>query len=122
MIREYKIASHNSTVNGYPGKSVDWSLFDWKGGQRYDNKHGRKGTPDFYLSLAPGIDDYLIGTGNQYLHVAYNWISHCTIYRVRPADSMLAGQVYRGMRVIATKAIKKADGWYWQLALAKEAR
>lgn len=36
-------------------------------------------------------------------------------YRVRPNESMRAGQKYRGHLVIEQKAIQKEDGWYWRL-------
>jgi len=63
------------------------------------------------------IDDGLIGKDNQYLHVPYNWVEDATIYRVRPNDFMASGHIYRGYKVIRTKAVKKEDGWYWQLEL-----
>ena len=112
---DYKLIPRNSTVNGYPGSSVDWNLFDWKGGQKYDNTHWRKGTPDVYPSPKPYVDDFLIEAGNEYLHVPYNWADDLTIYRVRPSDSMLAGQTYRGRKVKGVKAVEKAGGWYWRV-------
>ena len=63
----------------------------------------------------PWIDDGLIGEGNQYLHIPYNFTEVGVIYRVRPNESMRAGETYRGRLVKHAKAIKKDDGWYWQL-------
>ncbi len=31
--RDYKIASRNSTVCGYPGRNYDWSKFCWDGSE-----------------------------------------------------------------------------------------
>ena len=115
LIREYKVMPYNSTVNGDPGSWYDWKLFSWNGEDVYDNRKGTKGEPDFYKSPVPYRDSFLIGKGNEYLHVAYNWKEDMVVYRVRPSDAMQAGNVYRGRVVKQTKAIKKADGWYWQV-------
>lgn len=114
MIRQYKIQKHNSTVCGYPGRDFDWSKFDWEGKSVY--KGILKGDKDIEAP-EPFVDDYFIGDNNQYLHVPYNFTEHCIIYRVRPNDSMCAGEIYRRCLVVSTKAIKKTDGWYWELEL-----
>jgi len=112
MIREYKIDSHNSTVCGYPGREFDWSKFDWEGQSIYVSMI--KDIEDRKAPL-PWVDNGLINKDNQYLHVPYNFAEDGTIYRVRPNESMQAGKIYRGKRVKQTRAIKKDDGWYWQL-------
>lgn len=117
MIKEYKINKSNSTVCGYPGRNFDWEKFDWEGKATYIsifNNHDDMQAP------LPWIDDGLIGEGNQYLHVPYDFAEHGTIYRVRPNDSMWAGEVYRGKLVKQTRAVKKDDGWYWQLEFEGE--
>jgi len=116
MIKQYKINQRNSTVCGYPGRNFDWSLFDWDGRADYISK--LKGLKDMKAPL-PFVDDYFIGENCEYLHVPYDFAEHGTIYRVRPNDSMCAGETYRGHLVRSQKAIKKDDGWYWELDLAE---
>ena len=111
-MREYKISSRNSTVLGYPGREFDWSKFCWDGSEIHRSIFRKQ--KDMKAPL-PWIDDGLIGEGNQYLHIPYNWKEAGTIYRVRPNESMRAGEIYRGKLVKQTKAIKKDDGWYWLL-------
>jgi len=114
VIKEYKISKHNSTVCGYPGRDFDWSKFDWDGKSIF--KSIFRGQRDMKAPL-PWVDDGLIAENCEYLHVPYNYTDQGTIFRVRPNDSMLAGEVYRGRLVKAQKAIEKDDGWYWQLEL-----
>ena len=116
MIKQYKINKHNSTVCGYPGRDFDWSKFDWEGKSIYIPSHKRVknwGAPK------PWVDNGFIAPNCEYLHVSYDFAEHGTIYRVRPNDSMYAGETYRGHLVRSQKAIKKDDGWYWELDLAE---
>jgi len=114
MIKEYKINKHNSTVCGYPGRNFDWSKFCWDGSEVYKSRF--KGEKNI-KAVEPYTDDFFIADNCQYLHVPYNFTEQCTIYRVRPNDSMCAGQIYRGHKIIRQKAIKKNGTWYWQLEL-----
>ena len=114
MKREYKVAKHNSTVCGYPGRDFDWSKFDWEG--KSIHKSIFKGVKDT-KAQKPWVDDGLIAPNSQYLHVAYDFAEHGTIYRVRPNDTMYAGEIYRGFKVEKQTAVEKADGWYWVLDL-----
>ena len=116
MIKQYKINKHNSTVCGYPGRDFDWSRFDWEGKSIHIALF--KGEKD-YKAPKPFVDDCLIAENCQSLHVPYDFAEHGTIYRVRPNDSMYAGEVYRGHLVRSQKAIKKDDGWYWELEVAE---
>ena len=111
-MREYKISSRNSTVCGYPGREFDWSKFCWDGSEVH--KSIFKGIDDMRAPL-PWVDDGLIADDNEYLHVPYNFVEQGTIYRVRPNESMQAGEIYRGKLVKGTSVIKKDDGWYWLL-------
>ena len=119
MKKEYKVNSRNSTVNGSPGRDFDWSKFDWEGQQIHKDTclHGhteeRKAPPAY-------VDDCLIAPNCQYLHVPYEWEELCTIYRVRPNDTMYAGEVYRGHLIKKQTAIKKEDGWYWVLWIKRD--
>ena len=125
--KDYKINKHNSTVCGYAGINYDWSKFDWEqktshnfGNLRYSNislvdKESRGKLIGIVKAPAVFIDNSWIGAKNEYLHVPYNWIEDGTIYRVRPNESMYAGEKYRGNIVKETKAIKKDDGWYWRI-------
>jgi hypothetical protein len=121
LLKEYPVNKHNSTVCGYPGRDFDWSKFDWNQETTLNNDLVRiMGHSKIQIqSKAPAVfvDSYLIGEGNEYLHVPYDWTESGTIYRVRPNESMRSGQIYRGHKVIRTKAIKKVDGWYWRLEL-----
>lgn len=112
MIRQYKIAKHNSTVCGYPGRDFDWSKFCWDGSEI--NKAIFKGHKDDKAPL-PGVDDGFIEPDCQYLHVPYDWLENGTIYRVRPNESMRAGEIYRRHLVLKQRAVKNEDGWYWEL-------
>jgi hypothetical protein len=126
--KDYKVNSHNSTVCGYAGRGFDWSKFDWnqETSHDFDNQRYSK-TSEFVpkesrgqligIQKAPAvfIDTGFIGAKNEYLHVPYNYIEDGTIYRVRPNESMQAGEMYRGKIVKRTKAIKKDDGWYWRI-------
>jgi hypothetical protein len=116
MIKEYKVSKHNSTVNGDRGSLYDWSKFCWDGSAVYiehcsspNCKHIHK-----WKAHIPYVDGE---ETCQYLHVPYDWENDCTVFRIYPNDNMWAGQVYRGKKVISQKAIKKDDGWYWQLEL-----
>jgi len=126
--KDYKINKHNSTVCGYAGRLYDWSKFDWNSETSHDFGDMRYSKTSEYvdkehrgeligIQKAPKVhvDDYFIGDKNQYLHVPYNYIEDTTIYRVRPNESMRAGNKYHGHLVKSTKAIKKEDGWYWRL-------
>ncbi len=115
----YKVNQHNSTVCGRPGRNFDWSKFDWEGKSVYnqpcpvrtcEHKHEVK-------APLPYTDTCLIGPGSQYLHVPYNFAEARTIYRVRPNESMRAGETYRGRLIEKQRAIKKPDGWYWELTM-----
>ena len=109
MIRRYEINKRNSTVCGYPGRDFDWTKFDWKGGVLHKFE-GRT-----LASEPPTPDTGLIAPGNQYLHVSYDWVEHGTIYRVRPNESMRAGQVYRGHLITQQRAVEIDGKWYWEL-------
>ncbi len=114
MIKEYKVSSRNSTVCGYPGRDFDWSLFDWEG--KSICKSRLKGYEDM-KATKPYSDDCLIADKCQYLHVPYDFEENGTIYRVRPNDTMYAGQVYRGHLILRQRVVDKKDGWYWVLEL-----
>lgn len=116
MLKEYKISKHNSTVCGYPGRDFDWSKFCWDGNEFYLDSCGRKGHPvDRLKAPLPYTDNCLIADNSEYLHVPYAWSEQCTIYRVRPNDTMYAGEIYRGRLIISQKAIQKDGVWYWVL-------
>ena len=130
MKGEYKVSKHNSTVCGYPGRDFDWSNFDWKqktvhdfGDMRYSNES--EYIPDelkgkrIGIKRAPQVfkDDCLIASNCEYLHVPYNWAENGTVFRVRPNDSMYAGEIYRGHLVKSVNVVEKEDGWYWVLEL-----
>ena len=116
MIKEYKVNSRNSTVCGYPGREFDWSKFDWQGRDIHKalfKKYKDMKAPKVF------VDNGLIGKNCEYLHVPYDFVEHGTIYRVRPNESMRAGKVYKGHLIKRQRAIKKEDGWYWQLIFAE---
>jgi hypothetical protein len=126
--KDYKINSRNSTVCGYVGRNYDWSKFDWNQETSHDFGDMRYSTTSEFVDKksrgqligivkAPPVfvDNGLIDKGNEYLHVPYEWVNMGTIYRVRPNESMRAGEKYRGKIVKETKAIKKDDGWYWRV-------
>jgi len=128
MKKDYKINEHNSTVNGSPGRDYDWFKFDWEQKEEHDFCNSRYSTKSEYvpdelkgqligIQKAPKVfvDGFLIAKHCQYLHVPYRWAEQGTVYRVRPNDSMYAGEVYRGRTIIKQIAIKKPDGWYWRL-------
>ena len=110
--RDYKVTKHNSTACGYPGREFDWSKFCWDGSEI--NKGIFKNEKDTKAPL-PFVDDFLIAPNCEYLHVPYDWAEQGTIYRVRPNESMYAGEKYRGRLIEAVKAIQKNDTWYWRL-------
>ncbi len=131
MKKEYKVSKHNSTVLGYPGRGFDWAKFDWGQETSHDFGDMRYSTESEFVSKklkgqligiqkAPKVytDDGLIAPNCQYLHVPYNYEEDGTIYRVRPNDSMYAGEVFRGHLVMRQTAIKKDGIWYWHLELA----
>jgi hypothetical protein len=121
MIKEYKVNAHNSTVCGYPGSDYDWSLFDWNGETVHSDEMIKMLTRNKidieHRAPLPWVDNGIIAEGNEYLHVPYNWPEDSTIYRVRPNKSMQIGHIFHSYRVIRNKAVKKDDGWYWQLEL-----
>lgn len=119
MIRRYKVTSHNSTVCGYPGREFDWSKFCWDGSAVF--KSIFKGLEDMKAE-EPWTDDGLIAPDCQYLHVPYNFEEDGTIYRVRPNESMYAGEIYRGHKVIRQKVIKVDGFWYWELELEQKVK
>ena len=112
MKKYYKIAQHNSTACGYPCRDFDWSLFDWEG--KSVHKAIFKGEKD-YKAVKPYVDDCLIADNCQYLHVPYDFTEHGTIYRVRPNDTMYAGEIYRGRLILKQTAVKRKGVWYWVL-------
>jgi len=112
MFKRYKIDKHNSTVCGYPGRDFDWSKFDWEG--KTWRRAIFKGEKDRRAPL-PFTDDGLIAPDCQYLHVPYDWGEQGTIYRVRPNDSMYAGEIYRGQKIKRQRAVKVKGIWYWEL-------
>ncbi len=114
MKKLYKIDKHNSTVCGYPGRDFDWSKFCWDGSEIHVDELTRGITIE-RKSLLPWVDDGLIGEGNQYLHVPYEWAEDETIYRVRPNESMRAGRVFWGRKILRQKAILENGVWYWEL-------
>ena len=114
MERDYKINKRNSTVCGYPGRDFDWDKFCWDGSSVYQN-HFTRGVVSERKAPLPFVDDGLIAPNCEYLHVPYNWEEDCTIYRVRPNESMRAGERYRGYAIAYQKAVQKKDGWYWSL-------
>lgn len=123
MIKEYEVNERNSTVCGYPGRDYDWSRFCWDGTAIFVDTV-IKGVIIERTAPLPWVDNGLIAEGNEYLHVPYAWAEQCTIYRVRPNDSMRAGEIYRGHRVKSVKAVKKEKDfcrpvWYWQLEFEK---
>jgi len=116
MKRKYKINGRNSTVCGYPGRDFDWSKFCWNGSEVHAGIF--KGDKDM-KAPEPFVDDCLIAPNCQYLHVPYNFVEEGTIYRVRPNESMYAGETYRGHKIIKQTATKRKDGWYWELEFEK---
>lgn len=111
ICKDYKINKHNSTVDGYPSREFDWLKFCWDGSDVYRDKFQNFGR----RAPLPWVDDGFIAPNCQYLHVPYDWAKMCTIYRVRPNDSMYAGEIYRRHLIKRQEAIQKADGWYWRL-------
>lgn len=128
MIREYKINQRNSTVCGYPGRTFDWSKFDWDGKTQhdfgkmryYDGSEVQKELRGKLLGVQTApiawVDKSEFKKGHwDYLHVPYDWAAYGTIYRVRANDCMYPGERYRGHIVKELRAVKHDDGWYWQL-------
>ena len=116
MIKEYKITQHNSTVCGYPGHDYDWSKFDWEGKTRHFDRCNHQGCTHSHVYQAPvAFVDGNASEYYEYLHVAYDYEQQATIFRIRPNDCMEVGKIYRGHLVKSVKAVKKSDGWYWQL-------
>ena len=116
MERVYKISPRNSTICGYPGRDFDWSKFCWDGKVSFVDRCHVRGCSHCHTNTAPlpWVDGKAKEYG-EYLHVPYDYECACTIYRVRPNESMYAGEVYRGKLIKQQRAIKKDDGWYWQL-------
>ena len=113
-MKKYKVTSHNSTVCGFPGRDFDWGKFCWDGSEVC--KTTIVSDRDYKAPL-PFVDDYLIDDNCQYLHVPYNFAEDGTIYRVRPNESMCAGEVYRGKLIKKQTAVKEDGIWYWVLEL-----
>lgn len=116
MKQYYKVAKHNSTVCGYPGRDFDWNKFDWEG--KTIHRSIFRGHKDM-KAPKPWVDDGLIAKNCQYLHVPYNFEEHGTIYRVRPNPTMYAGGIYRGKLIKKQTAVKRKGIWYWALDLYK---
>jgi hypothetical protein len=118
MRKYYKVKASNSTVCGDPGRFYDWSKFCWDGSAiHYDrcNHPGCDAEHTKNKAPLPFVDGYLIAKHCQYLHVPYNWEKDCTIFRVRPNDSMWTGERYRG-KVVKRQTAEQKDGvWYWVL-------
>lgn len=114
MKRYYKVNQRNSTVCGYRGRDFDWSLFCWDESQIH--KALFKGDRNM---KAPKVfvDNRLIEVDSEYLHVPYDWVESGTSYRVRPNESMRAGQIYRGKKILKQTALKRKGEWYWCLEL-----
>jgi len=130
IIRKYKVSKHNSTVCGYPGRNYDWNLFDWEQKTEYDFSDMRYSKDSEYvpkelkgqllgIKKAPKVFvdncSFFIENDCQYLHVPYKWSEQATVYRVRANESMRAGEIYRGTKVIRQSAIKENGIWYWVL-------
>lgn len=121
--REYPINARNSTVCGYPGRGFDWAKFCWDGSAIYIDGCGHAGHPKQELKAPlPWVDDGLIEPNCQYLHVPYEWAEDCTIYRVRPNETMRAGSVWRGHLVSKQTTIQKGGIWFWVLELRRGSR
>ena len=112
MIKRYKVAKHNSTVCGYPGRDFDWSKFCWDGSETH--KSIFRGVKNMQAPK-PFVDDCFIVENCQYLHVPFDFTEHGTIYRVRPNPSMYAGETYMGHKVLTQKAVLESGVWYWEL-------
>lgn len=112
-MKKYQIINQrNSTVCGYPGRDFDWDKFDWNSKSIHKFRFkGRKDTK----APKPWVDDGLIAEDCQYLHVPYDWQEAGTIYRVRPNQTMYAGEVYRGRRIRKQTVVKRKGLWYWVL-------
>jgi len=118
MKKLYEVDKHNSTVCGYPGRDFDWSKFCWDGSEIHKAMFkGDKNTK----APKPSVDDCLIAPDCQYLHVPYDFEESGTIYRVRPNESMYAGEIYRGHLIIKQGAVKVKGIWYWKLVFASVA-
>jgi len=117
MRKLYRVNEHNSTICGYPGRDFDWEKFDWEG--KSVHKAIFKGDKDL-KAPKPFVDDGLIAPNCQYLHVPYNWAESSTVYRVRPNDSMYAGEIYRGHLIKRQTAFKRNGIWYWRLEFSNK--
>jgi len=108
----YKISQCNSTLCGYPAREFDWNKLCWDGSQIHKGIFKRE--KDMQAPL-PLVDDCLIPSGCQYLHVPYNFAEEGTIYRLRPNSTMYAGRKYRGKIIKRQTAVKRKGIWYWCL-------
>jgi hypothetical protein len=125
MHKEYKIEPKNSSVNGAPGTHYDWSKFDWDQKAEYDFGDSRYSTESEYIpkekrgqligvQKAPKV--FVDGNSDsfgEYLHVPYDWAEDATVYRVYFKSAV--GKKFAGKTIKAVRAIKKDDGWYWQI-------
>ncbi len=112
-MKKYQVINkHNSTVCDYPGRGFDWSKFDWDGKTVHQSIF--RNTKNM-KAPKPWKDDGLIAENCQYLHVPYDFREAGTIYRVRPNDSMYAGEVYKGKLIKKQTAVKRKGVWYWVL-------
>lgn len=113
---------------GYPARDFDWSKLDWDQQTSYDFGDMRYSKDSEFVSKdkrgeligiqkAPKVykDHGFIEPNCEYLHVPYDYNQAGTIYRLRPNESMRAGNIYRGHKIVRQQAIKKEDGWYWRL-------
>lgn len=115
MIKDYKISKHNSTVCGYPGRDYDWSKFCWDGSQIQIEKCSCPNCRGEHIKWKAPLPFTDGGKTCRYLHVPFDWIEDCTIFRVYPNETMEVGRKYRGRLVKSQDVVKKDDGWYWRL-------
>ena len=109
----FPVTAETSTVNGYPGQQTDWTKFCWDGSEK--NKFEGK----MLKAPLPLVDGFLIGDGCEYLHVPYNFAEDGTISRVRPRKSLRARRMYHGRLILQQRAVKRDEGWYWEIELGE---
>lgn len=129
MKKYYEITKHNSTLCGYPARNFDWDKLCWDRSHRIKEEHrymwrgSKKGCMAYQVAhfgyRAPKVykDNFLIAGNCEYLHVPYDWAESGTIYRVRPNESMYAGNIYWGKLIKSQSAIKRGKKWYWVLEI-----
>ena len=116
MIRRYPVNSRYSTVNGSPGRNSDWSKFCWDGSAIYEDDLCCA-PPGCIMQSSQAPLPWVDGRPDecQYLHVPWDWSDQQQIFRVRPNDTMWPGRCYHGLLITEQRAVKLADGWYWEL-------